>query len=106
MLSRYWYCEVCRSQNHVDDAECQWCECVGPYCKRINCADPYHNLCVHCWLDEMGTLACTDPEKHFNACKCEREPSNYTPTHYLDEDADIAYRAALQDAGRGHLTPR
>lgn len=38
----FWYCNVCRAQNHVIDGECQYCECQGLACKRDNCSDPKH----------------------------------------------------------------
>lgn len=38
----FWHCNVCDAQNHVDDGECQYCECEGKDCKRDSCSDPKH----------------------------------------------------------------
>jgi hypothetical protein len=41
-LYGFWYCNVCRAQNHEMDGECQYCECQGKACKRDNCSDDKH----------------------------------------------------------------
>ncbi len=37
-----WRCNVCGAINHVNDGECQYCECQGNDCNRDNCSDPRH----------------------------------------------------------------
>jgi len=37
-LRPFWNCNVCRSQNHEIDGECQFCACGGTDCRRDNCS--------------------------------------------------------------------
>lgn len=37
-----WTCEACGAQNSDYDGECQFCDCEGDRCKRVNCSAPEH----------------------------------------------------------------
>lgn len=41
-MAEFWYCNVCKAQNHYTDGECQYCDCGGDDCQRDNCADDRH----------------------------------------------------------------
>jgi hypothetical protein len=56
MNRNFWYCNVCNAQNHVEDGECQYCECGGLECKRDNCSAPEHFHAEH-----DGTFECVPP---------------------------------------------
>lgn len=51
--SIFWTCTACGAQNHEMDGECQYCECGGAACKRLNCDDSRH-FCQTC--EETASL--------------------------------------------------